>query len=1025
MAGEYETELGFPISAYDRPSIAMANLLGGNLNGMTRAIFAPNTLTPSEIKTIRSKVLKGEAAKNPLLKTAVDIATNPIFIAGVVLSLGPWGKIASPAQFFKNTHAATQAIKPMMQEMKGIASPLTIFRNVPKLWDEIAGHTRAMGLFQSRMDQKVEKAINLFRATNVKRPLTKKDMQLVGMYMEGWHKPHNPIVSKYAQHFGTTKEAGKILAPGLEAKLKATPGLHKLASTFRKIDDEFGKKVFQPLDAAGSQSVREQLTSKGVHYIQENHFPRVVRTGGLERLATEGTLTTSARTLRAMARKNVAKGKIGFAARLRKGVALPLDDEVMANVDILDPKVVEGFRKIESSEMSTMTNSLRSLIGIIRQHGDPAVLQGVAKTRANAAIGNFERGIRQVLQKKLGGADIGEDMGKMIDEIVHQTKIVAFRPEREIDDFITGTARLFGAPARYSMNASEAMNAYSSAMAPTYSWITRGFGKRMDAIVKSGKLLKWQENEFTDNLAPMLKGRLHPREYVRVAAFKDRKLALGSWIANNPAAKKLLPKDTRAWVMNQLSDRRGSITESSLGGSITHLFHLSTLGANMGATSKNALQNLITTAPWLGMKNMALGAQQVSKRLPIYMKHLKSGIGKEKAFRRAFPEYHQMVGHENISEALRLGDVAKEGTRTMITAKGVSKTAQDALMAPFAFSEKVNRLWAFYSGQEAALASGLTRSQSAKMGYDVMFRTQFPGGVTGMPAGLRGVAAPLRQFMHFPLRYTEFVTSSTRFGPDPSKISTGVLGRIIAGSAGLATIAKNLFKTDISAGLAWGALPVPQYEGSPFFPFPLVPPAAGVAGNLLAAAVTGDTSKLGGTAALVVPGGLAGRRAYMALTPKHADYANRDATGRVPVYNKKGALIGKMTNMQLYMKAMGLKSSDVQGEQQAVGWLLSQREKIRDFRRKYIQALSSNDLEKARKINEQFARAYPELGQLSLKKSDIRAEKNRKQISRLNRVLKGMPKEFQPLFSELIAHSSISQIAEDAEFNPEMLQTFL
>jgi len=36
---------------------------------------------------------------------------------------------------------------------------------------------------------------------------------------------------------------------------------------------------------------------------------------------------------------------------------------------------------------------------------------------------------------------------------------------------------------------------------------------------------------------------------------------------------------------------------------------------------------------------------------------------------------------------------------------------------------------------------------------------------------------------------------------------------------------------DLSSGLATGALPLPQMEGSPFYPFPIVPPAVSVLGS--------------------------------------------------------------------------------------------------------------------------------------------------------------------------------------------------
>ena len=45
-----QTTFEFPLTVYDRPAIAAANLLSGNLDATTRAIFSPMTLSPEETK---------------------------------------------------------------------------------------------------------------------------------------------------------------------------------------------------------------------------------------------------------------------------------------------------------------------------------------------------------------------------------------------------------------------------------------------------------------------------------------------------------------------------------------------------------------------------------------------------------------------------------------------------------------------------------------------------------------------------------------------------------------------------------------------------------------------------------------------------------------------------------------------------------------------------------------------------------------------------------------------------------------
>jgi hypothetical protein len=205
-----------------------------------------------------------------------------------------------------------------------------------------------------------------------------------------------------------------------------------------------------------------------------------------------------------------------------------------------------------------------------------------------------------------------------------------------------------------------------------------------------------------------------------------------------------------------------------------------------------------------------------------------------------------------------------------------------------------------------------------------------------------------------------------------------------------------------------GALPVPAFEGAPFYPWPLVPPIGAVAGQAAMSIHKGEGADLARTASLMIPGGIAMRRLYKTLGPKTAQYGARTADGRVPVFNDSKALIGAFTPWQLTMKSVGLAPIDQQAEYGAAKWLLTQREKIRGFRRDYLEAIADNDIRKSQKINEQFQRAYPELGPLQMKKADIKAVHNRREISRLQRIMKGFPKAYQPLFSHMVSQAGLA-----------------
>ena len=67
----------FPVTFYDRPQLMFGNLLRGDVDGMTRAMLSPDTLSPSQMKTTQDALLKGREP-SPVMKTILDIATNPL-----------------------------------------------------------------------------------------------------------------------------------------------------------------------------------------------------------------------------------------------------------------------------------------------------------------------------------------------------------------------------------------------------------------------------------------------------------------------------------------------------------------------------------------------------------------------------------------------------------------------------------------------------------------------------------------------------------------------------------------------------------------------------------------------------------------------------------------------------------------------------------------------------------------------------------------------------------------------------------
>jgi hypothetical protein len=499
-------------------------------------------------------------------------------------------------------------------------------------------------------------------------------------------------------------------------------------------------------------------------------------------------------------------------------------------------------------------------------------------------------------------------------------------------------------------------------------------------------------------------------------------MQIGEWLARDPVAQKYIPKGARDWMLQYFGNARGALSPTTVGSAISHYFYLSSLGLNIGSASKNVMQNFITTAAMLGPDKAMKGFGVVTGRMGKFAT-LAGKEGAEEAMKKVFPEYVEMIGTDPDLASQLLSDNLLASTRPAFTgAKTATEKIKGGMMLPFAASEKFNRLWSFYTGLDAAKKSGLALDQAKVFGRDLVQRTQFPGGPLGIPSGLLNIPSPLRQFAHFPLRYGSFLHDSMSFGEDPTRASLGTIGRALAISAGMYEVGKGMLGTDLSGGLMLGALPSPSFEGQPFYPFPLVPPAVGMVGSVVQGIHTGDYDKLKQASAMMVPAGLALRRASKALSPKYAKYNEKTPDGKIPLFNDKGTLIGSYSPWQLTKKAIGLTDIDQQGEQQMAGWLLAQRDRIREYRSKYLDELANNNISGAQTINDQFKKQYPQLGEMQVRKSDIRAVTNRRQVSRLHRIVKGIPSEYRPLFQKVVGDASFASMVTDLNENPQVQQ---
>lgn len=1028
----------FPITFYDRPNLAFANLLKGNVDAMTRSIFAPQTLTPHEIQTFRNALFKGKKP-DPFLKTITDIATNPFVIIG--LAVGLWKfPIGSTKPLIALAAGMLPKAVSMGKMMSGMHPAMSNLRSVPGMYQAFADVVSSKTKFLSQQAQAIEKFFG--KAGRI----SKVEGYAVAARLDGLHTPKHAMVTM----LGNEPEiialmGGKNLpvAAGLKAGMrKEVQGLYGSMRGWLN-----GVRNTLKGTPGGEDRVRDSLSKLGMTYGDDvkYYFPRNAQFDKYHLKAIRGT--TRNRYAKFM-RAEAATGPLAKESIARTGGGIVS---------------LEHIQELEATGLipKGYTNAAKT---VFNRWGDDAAREvekvwadvkglGFESGQANVAfIDRMENYFLKGAGKKLdfagrfGGKKTARDTLNAMADSLTDASIKGndfFRAE------LRDIGRVMGTPRQYTLDVWDATKRYVNSTATTYSWHGTGAGKKINKIANEAGVWgdqPWLESYVFDDIVPHLMGNKSWQELQRSITFSMGKAKVHQWVKTHPMVEQILGKKGKDFVMKASGDITGSWSAEGIGASVSHWFHLSTLGANISPASKNSLQTLLTTLNVVGPQGMYRGLKGVSggpgalKKMGNYVRMISvEGKSTKEAFRIAFPEYVENMGDASqIVESLMAGDIAKEGITRRMFSKSMWEKVKTGMLMPFSTSEGFNRIITYYAGrnqhiyQNAHKLAGATSAirdkifkEAGQVGQTLTMTTQFTGGPLGIPKALINVWTPWRQFMHFPLRFGAFLHGSLRMGPDPSKLDWGTIGRTLAGSTAMYVGAKNLLGVDLSAGLMTGALPVPVYEGSPFYPWPLVPPAVGVIGTAAKALLTGETRDLGAAAALLIPGGIGARKAYRALHPKYADYKNRTPDGRIPIYNNKHALIGAITPLQLTLKALGLRTSGIAAEQGAAQWLLAQREKIRAYRRDYLQALMENDNHKAEAVQREWVKAYPELGPLQVKKSDIRALENRRQISRLHRIEKGLPSAYRPLFSQILGEASLSAITRNIDVGGTGLEQYL
>jgi hypothetical protein len=770
---------------------------------MTRAMLAPDTLTPSQIKSVRDVLMPGKKA-SPLMKTITDIATNPLVIIGLIASLKyPMGTTKVLLNIRKGLLPKATAMSEMMS---GLHGALMNLRAIPGAFETLWGIVRGTEKFVTKHGAKANK---VFLEASAGKAMSKADGFLISARLDGLHKANHYVVKalqnepEFAAFFG--RKDVPIMA-NLQAKMG--PRLVKVADKLRAVYKNIWDDLFS--NPTTRKSMERSAAKKGVRLGKEVEFfhPHQGQFNKYYKSHLRGaTGVEYRRHLSAEYGRRLGREEIQ-----RLGGMIP-DREFFVAAEAAGA-VPKGF-------------SSRVLDPILRRWSDDAanvaggIWDDILKAGLNETDQRLEFARRMTEHYTKGAGKATNLVGRLGNEKMARDTLDAMAGALQEAGGKTGILRkelleigsTMAQPATYSMDPWKVAQRYINSMASDYAYHVTGLGEKLTNIIRTPDIFKGQshlESYLVDGLLPHILGYNTYGQMQRTILDATRKTKMLDWIKKHPMVGQTLGANHTKALSTWLS-KPGSLSSQAIGGQVANWFHISTLGLNLSATSANAMQTFITTINNVGPKGVYRGLMGYGgepgliRRASNYMGMAAKGVASKEAFRRAFPEFVDEMGEwSKTAERLLSGDVASAGFPKLFKAKGVWEKVKGGMMLPFSGTEAGNQLLAFYSGRNAhmfqkgaGLAGAALAKEANKVGGSLALLTQFAGGPLGIPRSIMNMNPMWRQYMHFPMRYLAYLHGSLRMGVDPSKMDWGTIGRALAGSTGAYIAARNLAGIDL------------------------------------------------------------------------------------------------------------------------------------------------------------------------------------------------------------------------------------
>lgn len=994
--------LGREVAATDRPGFALQNAFAGDLPGAWRSMFQPKELTEREKNVLLKKWGLDSGPYAQVFRTL----TNPVLILALALS----HKFPIPAgdNIFKLSRrvqglAAKVPILRKLASMQGLFQGMKRTGSTADFVDEFGLIIRDVNDFRSRHGSAFAVHLEAFRKSTGHLP-SKKEQMAVAAWLDGLHKPLRGFQGKAGTvRIGSgetqrTLDGVGILMPDLEQKMGGAS--LQLAKGFREALDTQWAEAFS--DIKGRKRILEAITrQKGAGLSDDisdtmaeflrnpkkipDYFPRriIQSEEDFRRLISVLTESTSSKKFARSATRRISAWASPEVYK-RKFQMLPASNELDELGDLVSGTARTRLDAITKARLV-----------------DKARVAGV-------------RGSTLAMMKKLPLRELEVEYPKLFQPAEAQ-KIAGLLAEHR--------------PREYSLKLMPVIGQYNHTLAGTYAWTIKGGGEKTVQMLNELKLrgkvdavARYQASILEDTYIPVAMGRGTVRNAMRAQLWSQATQQLAVKIETSPGIRRILGDKATDMLIGGMRSSKGAFSLLNLERKAAGYFYLSTLGLNPGSALKNTLQLVLTTGPMIGYKTAAAGLGEALRKSHKYFA-LRLGprkLAHEAALRTAYPEFAKagLVSSPITEEAIQNSLLnAHEIAALPSAGVKVADKIQRAMMSMFTASESTVRLATFEAGMIHARRAKMPIEAAIELSRKLVEKTQFLTGPQNTPFFLLDRSPLTRQLAQFPLRMLEFVTTTAfslgsgainpRTGKEMNLLgfNPGTFARMIAGSV-LAMELGEAMDWNVGDALIGGALPTFQPAGKVLAPIPIVPPFFQILGAGAIGLGSGDFTELMRSTPLLIPGGVSAFRIMGLLPPgvpgselgqaaakvfqrTYADYSQPSPDGRVAVFSGRGTLKGFYRPWELIRYGMGVKSGDLEKEALLLETLVKNRDTIREERRSYMDARFKNNAKAAAAIAEGFAKRFG--FQLPITEKDMKAMQLRRQMTRLEQVVRTMP----------------------------------